>query len=137
MTFCSWLGQACSDGRCVMPGRWDPYQNINAGTGWVEWPTGPLTVGANEVPKWIEAWVLQSSSTTTPPAQGVEGTGASQSTRQKDGWPPGFTQWTADGPPQGWKNGTFQPGLPAVGIALMSSRDNSTNPPTNKFFWWS
>jgi hypothetical protein len=120
-----------------MPGNWAQYQNINGGNGRVEWPTGPLTVGPNEVPKWIEAWVLQSSSSTTPPAKGVEGTGASQSSRQSSGWEPGYGHWTADGPPAGWTNGMFLPGLPAVGIALESSRDNSTNPPTNKFFWWS
>jgi len=117
-----------------MPGNWDTYQNINGGTGRVEWPQGPMQLNG-ATPKWLDAWVLQSS-TTTPPAQGVEGTGASQSSHESEGWQPGYTRWTADGPPPGWKNGTFRPGLPAVGIALLSSRDNNTNPPTNKFFWW-
>jgi hypothetical protein len=117
-----------------MPGNWDPVQNINANTGWVEWPQGPLALNPGEIPTWIEAWVLQS--TTGPvPVQGVGGTGSSQSSRQMSGWPPGYTRWTADGPPPGWLLGRFQPG-PAVGIALLSSLDTSTSPPTNKFYWW-
>ena len=116
-----------------MPGgRWENYQNINGGTGRVEWPHGPMQL-TGEIPLWLDAWVLQSSTTT--PTQGVAGTGGSQSSRQSSGWEPGYAHWTADGPPPGWLNGAFQPG-PAVGIALLSTRDNSTSPPTNKFFWW-
>jgi hypothetical protein len=117
-----------------MTGSWDQYQNINIITHQVEWPQGPLTLAQHEEPRWIDAWVVQS--TTTPPVQGTAGTGASQSTRQNSGWPPDYSRWTADGIPPGWINGEFQPGFPAVGIALMASRDNSAGTPTNKFFWW-
>ncbi len=74
-----------------MPGNWDTFQNINGITGRVEWPQGPMELDPGVEPKWIEAWVLQSS-TTTAPAEEVLGTGASQSTRQKEGWQPGFTR---------------------------------------------
>jgi hypothetical protein len=115
-----------------MAANWDLYQNTNAGQ--VEWPTGPMALNPGVEPKWIEAWVLQSS---TAPQEDVAGTGAIQAARQKEGWQPDYARWTADGPPAGWRNGTFQPGLPAVGIALMSSRNNNTSPPTYEFFWWS
>src|SRR5262245_53668906 len=121
--------------------RWDYYQNINAVTHWVEWPQGPLStvqdpLNKDEIPTWIEAWVLQSS-TSTAPVQGVFSTGASQATRQRAGWPPDYSRWTADGPPPGWINGQFQPLLPAVGIALLATTTpNPPNPPTNRFLWW-
>lgn len=103
-----------------MPGgNWDYNQNLNAGQ--VEWPTGPLTVAptGTEIPTWVEAWVLQRA------------TGASQRTVQSSGWVTG--QWTADG--HVWREGRFQAG-PALGIALVSTRDSATNPPTARHYWW-
>ena len=98
-------------------GKWDSTQNLN-GTR-VEWPTGPLELGPNEIPYWIEAWVVQRS------------TGASQRSDQSSGWGPA-TKWIADG--NVWKQGDFIPG-PAVGIALLAVR-NPGPPVTSAFYWW-
>ena len=112
-----------SDWRYVMGRNWDPYQNINFDTKHVEWPMGPLTFEDYMVaptPKWVEAWVVQTS------------TGASQRTAQWTTWAPG--RWTADGIPPGWRNGTFQTGMPASGIALLATHNAQTN--TFEFEWW-
>jgi hypothetical protein len=98
-------------------GNWDQDQNLN--NGWVEWPTGPLTIEEEETPTWLEAWVVQRT------------TGASQSTYQAAPFAPGHTKWTAD--TKGWKQGTFQPG-PALGIALLSLHNSDSN--TDDFYWW-
>jgi hypothetical protein len=102
-----------------MPANWDPSQNINFGSWQVEWPQGPMTLDKGVEPRWVEAWVVQSS------------TGASQRTVQTTGWAP--HRWTADGIPPGWKNGSFQDG-PALGIALLTSHNNTTNSDEN--LWW-
>jgi hypothetical protein len=115
------------DWRYVMPANWDPYQNINLATGWVEWPQGPLTLGTGETPTWIEAWVVQFV---------VNGPSSSQSTRQTTGWAPGH--WTADEPSwsPGGINGTFQSGMPAVGIGLLASHTSTPTTETDELFWW-
>ena len=108
-----------SDWRYVMAANWDPSQNINHVTHRVEWPTGPLGLSSGEIPKWVEAWVMQSS------------TGASQRTVQWTGWAPTGTTWTADGITPGWIYGQFQAG-PALGIALLAYDSSGTD----KFYWW-
>lgn len=112
-----------------MPANWDFYQNVNFGTSRVEWPMGPMALTAGFAPRWVEAWVVQSSTGTTA----TSGTGASQSTSQRSGWAPGYTRWTADGIPPGWVNGSFQPG-PALGIALLASRNSTTG--ADEFDFW-
>jgi len=96
-----------------MPGNWDQIQYINATTGRVEWPTGPVTVDGT--PKFLEAWVLQRS------------TGASQRTVQTVFDVPG--RWTAGAGAS--LQGRFQEGS-ALGIALVASQDGATN----EFYWW-
>jgi hypothetical protein len=103
-----------------MPGsRWDPAQNINFNSWQVEWPQGPLDLHKDFVARWVEAWVVQSS------------TGASQRTAQTTNFAP--DRWTADGIPPGWKNGNFEDGS-ALGIALLASSNTTTN--TDEYFWW-
>jgi hypothetical protein len=110
-----------------MPANWDFYQNINFGTSRVEWPMGPMALTPGFAPRWVEAWVVQSSTGVV-----TSGAGASQSTSQRSGWSPGSTRWTADGIPPGWVNGSFQPG-PALGIALLASRDSTG---ADEFDFW-
>jgi hypothetical protein len=98
-------------------GKWDFNQHRNPVTNRVEWPTGDLTLTGKEIPKRVEAWVLQRS------------TGASQRTFQTAFGVPG--RWTADTP--GWVQGTFQAGA-ALGIALVTSLDPDTN--ADAFSWW-
>ncbi len=113
-----------------MPGgNWDYYQNINYGTSRVEWPQGPMELDKGFEPRWVEAWVVQSSTGVVA----TSGTGASQRTSQTAGWQPGYTHWTADGIPPGWVNGSFQPGL-ALGIGLIASHNNATG--TDDFDYW-
>jgi hypothetical protein len=114
-------------------GNWDFHQTLNPNTGRVEWPTGPLTLAGTETATWLEAWVVQSSTggVVHGVGPGVSHAGASQRTVQKVFAVPGY--WTAVGIPPGWIQGSFQAG-PALGIALVASRDNSTN--TDAFFWW-
>src|SRR5215510_10087710 len=78
----SWPGQAGSDGRCVMPGRWNPIQHVNNGR--VEFPSGPIdSLDAGFDPRYLDAWVVQGGPTT----QGqVFVTGPSQSNRQSSGF---------------------------------------------------
>jgi hypothetical protein len=102
-----------------MPANWNLNQNINFGTRQVEWPTGPLDLKTGEIPKWVEAWVVQGSS------------GAGQRTAQWTGWAPNNVVWTADGIPPGWINGKFQPG-PALGIALLAYELNGVQ----GTYWW-
>ena len=81
-----------------MPANWDYYQNINFGTSRVEWPTGPMDLTNGFYPRWVEAWVVQSS--LGDPSE-TSGAGASQSTSQRANWQPGYDRWTADGIPAG------------------------------------
>jgi hypothetical protein len=97
-----------------MPGRWEQYQNLNAGR--VEWPTGPLDT-EGETPIWLEAWVVQRS------------TGASQRTVDTTFGVPGH--WTASGTPS--LQGQFQPGS-ATGIALVALHNTASN--KDEFYWW-
>ena len=105
-----------------MAANWDYFQNIEFGSSNVEWPTGPMTLTPGFEPRWVEAWVVQSS---TGDPDVISGAGASQSTSQRSGWVPDYSSWTADGIPPGWANGSFQPG-PALGIALLASRNSTT-----------
>jgi hypothetical protein len=97
-----------------MPASWDYYPNINYGSTHVEWPTGRMTLSPGVVPRWVEAWIVQSS--TSDPSE-ISGAGASQSTSQRANWQPGNNRWFADGIPPGWTNGSFQRRL-ALGISL-------------------
>jgi hypothetical protein len=104
-----------------MGGNWNIFQNLNEGR--VEWPTGPLVFNSpSEIPKWLEAWVLQGENGSV---------GTSQKTAQSQFGAPGW--WTADGIPPGWIQGSFQAG-PALRIALLAWRDGATN--TDGFKWW-
>jgi hypothetical protein len=106
-----------------MGGNWNLFQNLNEVTGKVEWPTGPLVFDGNlELPKFLEAWVLQGENGST---------GTSQRTVQSQFGVPGW--WTADGIPPGWIQGNFQAG-PALGIALLAWHDGATN--TDGYKWW-
>ncbi|WP_119271272.1 hypothetical protein [Taklimakanibacter deserti] len=100
-------------------GNWDQYQALNNGTGQVEWPQGPMTLGKNERATWLEAWVMQ------------ESTGASQRTVQRVFGTP--MRWNTVGIPPGWIQGTFEAG-PALGVALLTSRDSAKK--TDDFYWW-
>jgi hypothetical protein len=108
-----------------MPGgNWDFNQTLDPNTGQVKWPTGPLTLEtATEQPTWVEAWVVQRTADGT--------TGASQSYYQSSGWVTG--RWTAN--KLRWKEGDLRVG-PALGIALVSSHDTATSPPTPHYYWW-
>ncbi len=110
-------------------GNFNQQLNINATTGFVEWPTGPLTLVPGETILRIEVWVIQKL------------TGAIQMTnaREEDfiNNPP---IWTADRiwyPRQSdltWQvPGLFQAGRPALGIAVLTSSLNGTQ----DNFWWS
>jgi hypothetical protein len=99
-------------------GRWTYQQNVNTQTGRVEWPTGPLNLIGGEQATWLEAWVMQRS------------TGASQRTFVTAFNNP--NQWIADGFQNGgWKQGTFAQG-PAIGIALVSTRNGNVS----DSYWW-
>jgi hypothetical protein len=113
-----------------MPARWDHYQNINHATGRVEWPSGPMDITKGFVPKWVEAWVVQST-TGHPKEEAARGPGSSQSTSQRSDWQPDYKHWNAD--TMGWANGSFHPGL-ALGIGLVASRNYATG--VTEFDFW-
>ena len=115
-----------------MAANWNYYQNVEYGSEHVEWPTGPMTLTPGFEPRWVEAWVVQSS---TGDPNVISGAGASQSTSQRSGWVPGNSSWTADGIPPGWANGSFEPG-PALGIALLASRKGVSAPYDFEFDYW-
>jgi len=100
-------------------GNWNYKQKLNTTTGRVEWPTGPLVLSGSEKPTWLDAWITQRS------------TGASQKTHATNFT--STTQWAADGwDSSPWTEGKFKPG-PAVGIALVATRDAQGN---SAYFWW-
>ena len=99
-----------------------------AGTGFVEWPTGPLVRVDGETILRVEAWILQKH------------TGAIQMTFQNAFSAP-YTTWKADQvwypkppgfPP--WSGGLFQKGRPALGIAVVIA---SSPGGVQSYFWWS
>jgi hypothetical protein len=83
-------------------GNFDEVLFIFAGG--IQWPQGPLTLDPNEVPRWVEAWVVQAN------------TGAAQSFYGTNSDFPGGTRWIAN--TEYYRRGNFQPG-PAVGTALV------------------
>jgi len=106
-------------------GKWHPVQKIHPVTKLVQFPKGPLVLATGETPKWIDAWVVQSS---TGSAQTCYGS----ATGTPSALPafPTATEWTAN--VISYNKGHFKPG-PAVGIALLYVRDGSKN----EYFWWS
>jgi hypothetical protein len=102
-----------------MPGNFHYYQHVQNGR--VEWPWGPLTVDPGFNPTWLQSWVVQGG----PPTAGTTFyPGPAQSTNQSAYWS-GFTPgyWIATEP--GWLSGSFTPGQPAVGIAVLAVYDGT------------
>ena len=103
-----------------MPGNWDPVQYI-AASGRVEFPTGPMApLAAGETAKWVDAWIVQSTTGTAQTHYGSVGSNAFAVANR----------WTAN--VRLYSRGRFQPG-PASGIALLYVRDGNNN----EYFWWS
>jgi len=104
-------------------GNFNPTLPINAATGFVEWPAGPLVPADGESMVRVEVWVMQKT------------TGAIQMTYQTNF--PGYPNtWIADkrwhpGQPQ-WMNGLFTAG-PALGIAVAIATMNNVQ----RYYWWS
>ena len=122
-----------SDWRDVMAANWNLVQNVHAATGQVQWPTGPMTVDAGFVARWVDAWIVQGGAL----IPNVTHTGPSQST---DEHPPfaSTTQWTAGN--LKWINGRFPkpagpPGVPALGISILAMRSTAT-PYEYRYHWW-
>jgi hypothetical protein len=114
-------GAAGSDWRDIMSGgNWHPVQYIDAMSGTVKFPIGPLILNPGEVARWVDAWIVQSSTGSAQTCYGSIGSGAF-------GTP---NQWTAN--VFLYNKGRFRPG-PAVGIALLYVRDGNRN----EYFWWS
>jgi hypothetical protein len=111
-----------SDWRCVMAGgNWDHFQNIDGATGRVLASQGPLApLAGGETPKWVDAWIVQSS------------TGSSQTYygSARDGAFAVANRWIATD--QLYSRGRFEAG-PAVGIALVHVKNGNKN----EYFWWS
>jgi hypothetical protein len=101
-------------------GNFDDPQTLNGGR--VEWPTGPLTLAANETPLWIQAWIVQASTGSAQTCWGAP---------QHNSFPPG--RWIAN--LNQFNRGTFQPGF-AVGIALVWTQIGPANTPRPAYFWW-
>jgi hypothetical protein len=103
-----------------MPANWDLNQAIANGR--VDFSTGPLDLLPNQTPKWVDAWIVQSSTGSSQVYYGSVTSGA-------------FAvqgHWVAN--VRLYSRGTFQPG-PAVGIAVVHWKDKSNN--TNGYIWWS
>ena len=105
-------------------GNWDYIQDlVDQGNGAfaVNWPKGPLVgIRGHENPDYVEAWVVQRTS------------GASQRSFQRV-----FASrdaWMADQQSGGWRRGSFTAG-PALGIALLSVRDDR-DPTKFSHYWW-
>jgi hypothetical protein len=112
------VGHAILEWRYVMPGNWDHVQNIV--TGLVPAPQGPLVLVAGQTPRWVDAWIVQSSTGSSQTFYGSASSGAFNT--------PG--KWIAN--VRLYSRGTFQPGL-AVGIALVHVKHGINN----EYFWWS
>jgi hypothetical protein len=111
----------------VPAGNWNPTLPIDAGTGFVQWPAGPLFPSDGETMLRVEAWVMQNT------------TGAVQMTFQTNFLPHPRT-WIADtvwypknapgsNPP--WTRGLFQPG-PALGTAIAIATQGNVQ----SYYWW-
>jgi len=99
-------------------GNWHPVQYI-AANGRVEFPKGPLSLTGGEKAKWVDAWIVQSSTGSAETYYGSDSSDAFDV--------PG--EWTAN--VRLYNRGKFKPG-PAVGIALLYVKDGNNN----KYFWW-
>jgi hypothetical protein len=86
-------------------GNFDEILFIFAGR--IQWPQGPLTLDPNEVPRYVEAWVVQAN------------TGAAQSFIGTFPPNPPWNRWITNANHYHW--GNFQPG-PALGTALVWGR---------------
>ena len=86
-----------------------------------------MTVSPGFTARWVEAWAVQGGGM----GAGLDLPGPSQSSHHGSGWSAFMpNRWTADAP--GWINGSFQAG-PAVGIALLASRDGQG---AYEYNWW-
>jgi hypothetical protein len=107
-----------------MPANFNQQLYVNAATGYVEYPTGPLVRVDGEQLLRVEAWVMQKL------------TGAVQMTWQ-DTFAAPYNVWVADKKwyPQAasWAGGVFQKGEPALGVAVLISLRMGVP----KYFWWS
>jgi hypothetical protein len=104
-------------------GNWDPVQNITSGR--VDFSTGPLDLTGlpgNPTPRWVDAWIVQSSTGSAQTYYGSKGSGAFAVAGH----------WIAN--VRLYNRGTFLPG-PAVGIALVYWKD--TNSSSKGYLWWS
>ncbi|EPE94848.1 hypothetical protein [Rhizobium grahamii] len=107
-----------------MPANFDSPLTINGGTGFVQWPTGPLGSVDGYKPIRVEVWLMQQS------------TGAIQMTYQ-DEFIPGVTTWKADDPyfpPSGsLSGGLFKPGA-ALGTAVLITKKMGGT--VQHVYWW-
>jgi hypothetical protein len=111
----------------VVPvGNWYSRLPINAATGFVEWPFGPLKTGPREKMVRVEVWLMQ------------ESTGAIQMTYQYE-FPnphsPSPKFWYADIPwypkKSKWKKGRFKEGA-ALGTAVAIAEKEKRQ----IIYWW-
>lgn len=109
-------------------GNFNPTLIISAGSGFVEWPAGPLVPADGESMVRVEVWVMQKT------------TGAVQMTYQ-DTFLPYPSTWTADKvwyprpsgyPTVPWTLGLFKPGA-ALGIAVAIGTTSNVQ----SYYWWS
>jgi hypothetical protein len=112
-----------------MPANWDATQYLTNGR--VEWPMGDITgLNANEVPMWVDAWVVQGGGD----AAGQILAGPSQSSSHSPSWSgwgtAPYNRWMAD--VAGWANGTFQAGQAAMGISVLATREADVH----RYEWW-
>src|SRR5262245_22182253 len=101
-----------------MPANWDLIQNITNGR--VDISTGPLDLTGTQTPRWVDAWIVQSSTGSAQTYYGSASSGAFATAGK----------WTAN--VRLYNRGTFQRG-PAVGIALVYWQDGNNN----GYVWWS
>jgi len=104
-------------------GNWNPTLKINMGTGFAEWPAGPILLSDGESLVRVEAWLMQQT------------TGGVQMTFQEQ-FLPNPMAWLADQSwypsPKHWKGGLFKPG-PALGSAIAISTISNRQ----SYYWWS